>query len=672
MVLGQWLGSTASSLIFLHSYGLESRLSERACTTHRSHTSLPLSFTHQQPTCSRILIQKRSPQPRVPAANCKRSSRAANIQAIKGDVVDMPTLSFISDNTSESMDAKCHTAHVDVKGRTSALQSEASTNAEDLEELCCRQVTAADIELEKMRWDFVLAKLKYEHEDNEKQRLHEERMEQIHQQAVKRSWKAKERERRDLQQEGRSCLETTRCSQCQPCKVQQVKLNPSGKRGSHKAPLCARLRLSSSVRGSGCWMPRDRHGTSPAAPRQPGTAPGASPGPLEQGKDTLEFSEFCMAHIRDERVIRAGNLSKQEITLLCPGDPVLEGSAHREQKYAAVIYIYPSPQCHQSAKYRANLTEEMVDGTAMPSIKLFTDITAWPVSLKHAIIYSQLFPIMIGYKGQAGTPPCLQERALQPRRRGSQRRVVGELSVLAPAPGSAIHLLEEHRHRSLQGSASRLINNSYADTATLEKNKGTLMMLLHIRHSPNQHQASSISLHQKASDGGDGGCYPPKIAIAPLLWRDACGLVITVLDPSLLRAQDVDMHTATQVEAGSLTAPGRGRMATRPHRAPGSPWKDVSASVTAGTAPAAEATRPHPEEHASPGLPAKHRQENLYPDGRPVAQGRSLCMLTSLKPLQISPATEYSSSEIHVRTAREALSVLSSITHSEKKSNLSQ
>lgn len=56
------------------------------------------------------------------------------------------------------------------------------------------------------------------------------------------------------------------------------------RQGSHKAPLCARLRLSSSVRGSGCWMPRDRHGTSPAAPRQPGTAPGASPGPLEQGK----------------------------------------------------------------------------------------------------------------------------------------------------------------------------------------------------------------------------------------------------------------------------------------------------------------------------------------------------------------------------------------------------
>lgn len=87
-------------------------------------------------------------------------------------------------------------------------------------------------------------------------------------------------------------------------------------------------------------------------------------------------------------------------------------------------------------------------------------------TLLNSEIYNQLFPIMIGYKGQAGTPPCLQERALQPRRRGSQRRVAGELSVLAPAPGSAIHLLEEYRHRSLQGSASRLINNSYADTAS--------------------------------------------------------------------------------------------------------------------------------------------------------------------------------------------------------------
>lgn len=99
----------------------------------------------------------------------------------------MTTSSFISDSKTESMDAKCHMAYLDMNGGISALQSEASTNAEELEQLCGKQTTAADIELERMRWDFVLAKLKYEHEDNEKQRLHEERMEQIHQQAVKRS-----------------------------------------------------------------------------------------------------------------------------------------------------------------------------------------------------------------------------------------------------------------------------------------------------------------------------------------------------------------------------------------------------------------------------------------------------------------------------------------------------
>ncbi|XP_074435750.1 transmembrane protein 247 isoform X3 [Larus michahellis] len=107
-------------------------------------------------------------------------------EKMQGAIRDMTTSSFISDSKTESMDAKCHMAYLDMNGGTSALPSEVSTNAEELEQLCGKQVTAADIELERMRWDFVLAKLKYEHEDNEKQRLHEERMEQIHQQAVKR------------------------------------------------------------------------------------------------------------------------------------------------------------------------------------------------------------------------------------------------------------------------------------------------------------------------------------------------------------------------------------------------------------------------------------------------------------------------------------------------------
>ncbi|XP_030354615.1 transmembrane protein 247 [Strigops habroptila] len=101
-------------------------------------------------------------------------------------ITGTPTSSFSSDNETESMDAKCPTGYLDMGG-TSPLQSEVSTNAEELEQLCDQQVTGAHLELERMRWHFVLAKLKCEQEDKEKQRLHEERMEQIHHQAVKGS-----------------------------------------------------------------------------------------------------------------------------------------------------------------------------------------------------------------------------------------------------------------------------------------------------------------------------------------------------------------------------------------------------------------------------------------------------------------------------------------------------
>ncbi|KFP35581.1 hypothetical protein N324_06926, partial [Chlamydotis macqueenii] len=90
----------------------------------------------------------------------------------QGAIRDMTTSSFISDTKKESMDARHHMGHLDMKGGTSALQSEVSTGAEE-KKLCSKQVTAADIELERMRWDFLLAKLQYEHEDKEKQRLHE-------------------------------------------------------------------------------------------------------------------------------------------------------------------------------------------------------------------------------------------------------------------------------------------------------------------------------------------------------------------------------------------------------------------------------------------------------------------------------------------------------------------
>ncbi|KFR14342.1 hypothetical protein N306_07018, partial [Opisthocomus hoazin] len=100
----------------------------------------------------------------------------------QGAIRDMTTPSFTSESETENLDAKCHMAHLDTKGGTSALQSEASTNEGKLEQLCGKEVAAANTDLERMTWNFVLARLKYEHEDNENQRLHEERMAQIHQQ----------------------------------------------------------------------------------------------------------------------------------------------------------------------------------------------------------------------------------------------------------------------------------------------------------------------------------------------------------------------------------------------------------------------------------------------------------------------------------------------------------
>uniref|UniRef100_A0A8C2TD35 Transmembrane protein 247 n=1 Tax=Coturnix japonica TaxID=93934 RepID=A0A8C2TD35_COTJA len=100
----------------------------------------------------------------------------------QGAMRDIPTSYFVSDYTTENTDARSHMAHLDVTGRTSALQSEVSTNVEEQKELCCMQVTAADIELQRMWCNFMLAGQKYELEDSDKQRLHEERMTRIRQQ----------------------------------------------------------------------------------------------------------------------------------------------------------------------------------------------------------------------------------------------------------------------------------------------------------------------------------------------------------------------------------------------------------------------------------------------------------------------------------------------------------
>ncbi|XP_015713032.1 transmembrane protein 247 isoform X1 [Coturnix japonica] len=110
----------------------------------------------------------------------RRSAR--KLSAKQGAMRDIPTSYFVSDYTTENTDARSHMAHLDVTGRTSALQSEVSTNVEEQKELCCMQVTAADIELQRMWCNFMLAGQKYELEDSDKQRLHEERMTRIRQQ----------------------------------------------------------------------------------------------------------------------------------------------------------------------------------------------------------------------------------------------------------------------------------------------------------------------------------------------------------------------------------------------------------------------------------------------------------------------------------------------------------
>ncbi|XP_065535578.1 transmembrane protein 247 [Lathamus discolor] len=107
-------------------------------------------------------------------------------EKMQESITGTPTLSFSSDNETESMDAKSPTGYLDMGG-TSSLQSDVSTSESELQRPRDQQVTGAHLELERMRWHFMLAKLKCEQEDKEKQRLHEEVMEKMRQQAVKGS-----------------------------------------------------------------------------------------------------------------------------------------------------------------------------------------------------------------------------------------------------------------------------------------------------------------------------------------------------------------------------------------------------------------------------------------------------------------------------------------------------
>ncbi|XP_075781526.1 transmembrane protein 247-like isoform X2 [Pelodiscus sinensis] len=107
-----------------------------------------------------------------------------------------PTSSYIPDDMTEGLDGKSQSVHVEnrTKREGDTLQPERFTsmgeisNLEELAQPDNRPITAADLELEKMRWDSALMRLKHKHEDNEKQRQHEKTMEEINQQATSRSF----------------------------------------------------------------------------------------------------------------------------------------------------------------------------------------------------------------------------------------------------------------------------------------------------------------------------------------------------------------------------------------------------------------------------------------------------------------------------------------------------
>ncbi|XP_061482110.1 uncharacterized protein LOC133384211 [Rhineura floridana] len=108
---------------------------------------------------------------------------------------DTPASSYIPDDMTETLDNKSQAERMAISTQrgTSVLQPAYSRigEASSLEPIgqlhSSRQITAADLDLEKMRLDGAMTRLRYRHEDNEKRRQHEEKMEQLHQQTTPRS-----------------------------------------------------------------------------------------------------------------------------------------------------------------------------------------------------------------------------------------------------------------------------------------------------------------------------------------------------------------------------------------------------------------------------------------------------------------------------------------------------
>lgn len=110
-------------------------------------------------------------------------------------VGDAPASSYILDDMTETLDNKSQTGRpaLSTQRGTSVLQQEvysrtcAASSLEGMEQLNSRQVTAADLDLEKMRLDGALTRMRCRYNDNARQRQHEERTEQLHPQTVSRS-----------------------------------------------------------------------------------------------------------------------------------------------------------------------------------------------------------------------------------------------------------------------------------------------------------------------------------------------------------------------------------------------------------------------------------------------------------------------------------------------------
>ncbi|KAJ6666995.1 hypothetical protein lerEdw1_018997 [Lerista edwardsae] len=109
---------------------------------------------------------------------------------------DTPASSYIPDDMTETLENKSQAEHLAASTQrgTSALQPEVYSriekvsSLEGIAQLNRRQITAADLDLEKMRLDGAMTRLRYRHEDNEKRRQHEEKMEQLRQLTVSRSF----------------------------------------------------------------------------------------------------------------------------------------------------------------------------------------------------------------------------------------------------------------------------------------------------------------------------------------------------------------------------------------------------------------------------------------------------------------------------------------------------